>query len=280
MKVLVTGANGMLGHRVVEVARAAGHEATGIDIEDLDLVDAAATTAFLAEHRPGAVVNCAAYTAVDRAEDEEATALRVNGDAAGHVAAAAAAAGARIVHVSTDYVFDGARTDGEPYVESDEPRPQGAYGRTKLAGELAVAEANRDHAIARTAWLFGAGGPNFVDTMLRLGRERDEVSVVVDQTGSPTWTGHLAPVLVQLCDPSTGTGVLHTAGGGRCTWHALAQAAFDRAGLSTPVRETTSAAFVRPAPRPAWSVLASERGAPALPPWEQGLEGHLKETLT
>jgi dTDP-4-dehydrorhamnose reductase len=280
VRLLVTGAQGMLGHRVVDVARNAGHEVTGIDVQELDITDADATVAFLRDARPEAVVNCAAYTAVDRAEEQEDLALAVNGAGAGNVAAACAVVGARIVHVSTDYVFDGARSDGRPYVESDATAPQGAYGRTKLAGERAVAAHNPDHAIARTAWLFGRGGPNFVDTMLRLGRERDEVQVVCDQVGSPTWTGHLAPVLVGLCDPARGTGLFHTAGDGRCSWHALCVAAFGRAGLSTPVRETTSAAFVRPAPRPAWSVLATERAPdPPLPAWEQGLAGHLEEVL-
>lgn len=282
MRLLVTGAKGMLGHRVVAVARAAGHEAVAADVEEFDLTDSAATEAFVRETAPDAVVNCAAYTRVDDAEEHEGLAARVNGEGAGNVAAACAAVGARIVQVSTDYVFDGARSDGRPYVESDPVGPQGAYGRTKLLGEQAVAAAHPDgHVIARTAWLFGAGGPNFVDTMLRLGRERDEVSVVADQTGCPTWTGHLAPALVALCEPTAPTGTVHLAGGGRCTWHDLAAAAFDRAGLATPVHPTTTDRFPRPAPRPAWSVLATEReGVPRLAPWQEGLAGHLEETLT
>jgi dTDP-4-dehydrorhamnose reductase len=128
----------------------------------------------------------------------------------------------------------------------------------------------------RTAWLFGAGGPNFVDTMLRLGRERDSVAVVTDQVGSPTWTGHLAPALVDVAERG-GAGVFHAAGAGRCSWHELAVAAFRIAGLDTPVRETTSAEFVRPAPRPAFSVLATEReDGVRLPPWQDGLKGHLQ----
>jgi dTDP-4-dehydrorhamnose reductase len=279
VRLLVTGAAGMLGGRVVAVAREAGHDVVAADLPECDLTDRDATHAYVREVAPEAVIHCAAYTAVDRAEEDEATALRVNADASRHVGEAAAALGARVVAVSTDYVFSGDKAGGEPYVESDPVGPQGAYGRTKLAGEQALAEACPDHAIARTAWLFGAGGPNFVDTMLRLGRERDEVSVVVDQVGSPTWTGHLAPALLALTDPAYGTGVFHTAGAGRCSWHELAAAAFAAAGLDTPVLETTTDKFPRPAPRPAWSVLASERGAPQLPPWQDGLAGHLKETL-
>ncbi len=265
---MVTGAAGMLGRRVVAVARERGHAVEALGRADLDLTEAAA----VADRLTGArVVHCAAWTDVDGAEADEAAATRVNAQAAGHVAAAAA----HVVAVSTDYVFSGDRPDGRPYVESDRPGPRGAYGRSKLAGERAVLAADPAHAVVRTAWLFGAGGPNFVDTMLRLGRERDEVAVVTDQVGSPTWTGHLAPALVDLAERA-GAGIFHAAGGGRCSWHELARAAFALAGVDTPVRETTAAAFARPAPRPAFSVLATERpDGVALPFWRDGLVGHL-----
>ncbi len=268
MRLTVTGAAGMLGHRVVAVARERGHEVDATDLPDLDLTDAAA----VGERLAGAhVIHCAAYTAVDAAEADEATALRVNADASANVARAAA----HVVAVSTDYVFSGERPDGTPYVESDEPAPRTAYGRTKLAGERAVLGASPAHAVVRTAWLFGAGGPNFVDTMLRLGRERDEVKVVVDQVGSPTWTGHLAPALVDVAERG-GAGVFHAAGGGRCSWHELTLEAYRLAGLATTVAETTSAEFVRPAPRPSYSVLETEReDGVRLPPWRDGVKGHL-----
>jgi dTDP-4-dehydrorhamnose reductase len=275
-RLLVTGAAGMLGRRVVADAQARGWEVVGIDLAEADLTDYGQTEAVLQETGPDAVIHCAAFTDVDGAEEREELALAVNRDASANVAAAAASLGARVVAVSTDYVFDGELT-GRPYVESDPTGPIGAYGRTKLAGEEAIAGHNPDHAIARTAWLFGAGGKNFCDTMLGLAATRDEVSVVTDQVGSPTWTGHLSPALLDLAAASA-TGVFHTAGGGQCSWHALTVELFRAAGVDCAVKETTAAAFQRPAPRPAWSVMASERDeTPALPPWQQGVADFLNE---
>jgi dTDP-4-dehydrorhamnose reductase len=237
----------------------------------------------VAAAEPRAVVNCAAWTDVDGAETAEAAATAVNGDGAGNVARAAAETGARIVHVSTDYVFDGEREHagngtGEPWVESDAVNPLGAYGRSKLAGEELVAAATDEHAIVRTAWLFGAGGRNFVDTMLALGEERDEVSVVTDQVGSPTWTVHLADGLVELAERRGDVGILHATAGGACSWYELAVEVFDRAGLRCRVLPTTSDRFPRPARRPAYSVLGTERDeAPVLPPWQDGVAAYLSE---
>lgn len=275
-RLLVVGANGMLGREVVAAARAAGHEVTARDVESIDITDAAGTAQIVAADAPRAVVNCAAFTDVDGAEEREQDALAVNGTGAGNLAAAAAAAGARIVHPSTDYVFPGDASD--PYVESSPTGPRSAYGRTKLAGELAVAAANPGHAIVRTAWLFGVHGRNFVDTILRLASERETIQVVDDQVGSPTWAGHLAPALVELAGRET-TGIFHAAGAGRCSWFQLAREAVARAGIRCEVEPTTTAAFPRPAPRPAFSALASERGADAitLPPWQEGLAGFLAE---
>ncbi|MCZ4491357.1 MAG: rfbD [Conexibacter sp.] len=276
MRVLVTGAAGMLGHRVVADARARGWDAVGIDLAEADLTDPAAAQDVVEEHAPDAVVHCAAFTDVDGAEEHEARALAVNADASANIAAAAAMMGARIVAVSTDYVFDGTLT-GRPYVESDATAPLGAYGRTKLAGEEAIAGHNPDYAIARTAWLFGLGGKSFPDTMLKAAATRDEVAVVTDQTGSPTWTGHLSPALLDLA-AVTATGVFHTAGGGQCTWYGLTVELYRAAGLATRIRETTAAEFARPAARPAWSVLATERDeTPRLPPWQDGVAAYLRE---
>lgn len=276
MKLLVTGAAGMLGHKVAAHAQQLGHDVVPADIAQFDLTDAESTRAFVATARPQAIINCAAYTNVDQAEENEDKALAINGDGAGNLARAAAASGARIVHVSTDYVFDG--SNDVPWVESDTPSPLGAYGRTKLAGEKLVAAATADHAIVRTAWLFGAGGANFLDTMLRLATERDEVSVVTDQIGCPTWTGHLAPALVELAERTSDTGIFHAAGSGYCSWNELTIELFDRAAVNCRVLPTTSEAFKRPAPRPAWSVLGTERSpGVVLPPWQQGVQGHLDE---
>ena len=281
-KLLVTGAAGMLGQRVTADAKAAGWTVVGTDLAGtdlaVDLTDPAATSAALREVAPDAVIHCAAWVDVDGAEEKEAAALRVNGDASRNIARASSEVGARLVAVSTDYVFDGTLT-GRPYVESDPASPLGAYGRTKRAGELAIEAETENFVIARTAWLFGWPGKSFPDTMLRAGATRDEVAVVVDQVGSPTWTGHLSPALVELAG-GTVTGVAHTTGSGQCSWHGLTVELYAQAGLTTTVNETTAAQFVRPAPRPAWSVLASERtgeGVPVLPDWREGVAGYLAE---
>jgi dTDP-4-dehydrorhamnose reductase len=274
MRLLVIGAAGMLGQEILAAAEAAGHEPVGWDLPEIDITDADATRASVEELGPDAVVNCAAWTDVDGAEAKEELAARVNAEGAGNVAAAAAAANALVIQLSTDYSFDGTGT--EPYVESSPTSPLGAYGRTKLAGELAVAEAaTPDFAIVRTAWLFGPHGKNFVDTMLRLGAERDEVSVVDDQVGCPTYAGHLAGALVEIAGKHL-TGVRHVTGGGQCTWYDLAVAAFEATGTDCVVQRTTAAEFGRPAPRPGYSVLRSELDdTPRLPPWQDGLAAHL-----
>jgi dTDP-4-dehydrorhamnose reductase len=272
MRLLVTGAAGMLGRDVVAAAEGAGHDVTGLARRDLDIADPDAVRAAVAAARPDAVVNCAAWTDVDGAEEHEADATLINGAGAGYVAAAAP----YVVHVSSDYVFDG--TASEPYTESDPTGPAGAYGRSKLDGELAVA-ANGEHAVVRSAWLFGVHGKNFVATMLRLAEDRDEVNVVADQIGCPTFSGHLAPALVDIAERRL-TGILHVAGGGACSWHELAQATFDEAGVDCRAVPVTTAEFPRPAPRPAWSVLRSTRpDAPALPPWREGLSAYLRSEV-
>jgi dTDP-4-dehydrorhamnose reductase len=283
MRLLVTGGAGMLGQAVAAAATRLGHDVVALSRAELDVTDADHVRRVIAAAEPRAVVNCAAWTDVDGAETAEAAATAVNGDGAGNVARAAAETGARIVHVSTDYVFDGERAHagggtGEPWVESDAVNPLGAYGRSKLAGEQQVAAATDEHAIVRTAWLFGAGGRNFVDTMLALGEERDEVSVVTDQVGSPTWTVHLAEGLVELAERSGDVGILHATGGGACSWYELAVEVFDRAGLRCRVLPTTSDRFPRPARRPAYSVLGTERDeAPVLPAWQEGVAVYLSE---
>lgn len=265
----------MLGRDVLAAAERAGHEVVGLTRSELDVTDAGAVRRALEAERPDAVINCAAYTNVDGAEEDEAAAHALNGDAAGHLAAAAATVGAAIVHPSTDYVFDG--TKRTPYVESDSTGPNGAYGRTKLAGEEAVRAANERHFVVRTSWLFGVAGKNFVDTMITVGRDRDELKVVHDQVGCPTYTGHLADGLVKLA--ATGDyGVHHLAGTGECSWYEFATEIFSRAGVDVRVNPCTTEEFPRPAPRPAYSVLGSERRDPIrLPDWRDGLAAYLAE---
>jgi dTDP-4-dehydrorhamnose reductase len=230
------------------------------------------------DERPDAIVNCAAWTDVDGAQGREDAATAVNGGGAGHLAAAAAAAGAFIVHVSSDYVFDGRAPGG--YQEEAPAAPLSAYGRSKLAGGRAVAKAALgDHAIVRSSWLFGGHGPNFVNTMLRLAGEREEPSVVEDQVGCPTFTGHLAGGLVTIAERRR-AGVLHVAGEGSCSWFELARVALAQAGMDTLVLPCGTADFPRSAPRPACSVLRSTRAdAPGLPPWRDGVREYLRERL-
>ena len=279
MRLLLTGAAGMLGRDLAAAAERAGHEVTGLARPALDIRDAAAVHAAIAAAAPDAVVNCAAWTDVDGAEAHEADATLLNGTAAGHVAAAAAAAGAFTVQVSSDYVFDGTAT--EPYTESAATAPLGAYGRSKLAGEHAVAAAAPEaHAIVRTAWLFGRHGGNFVATMLRLAGERDALTVVDDQVGCPTYTGHLAEALVTVAERRLG-GVRHIAGAGACSWYDLAAATFAATGKHVALTRGATADLGRPAPRPAFSVLRTERpDTPVLPPWQDGLTDYLELGVT
>lgn len=275
MRILITGAAGMLGSDVRAATLAAGHEPIALARAELDITDAVAVTEAVGEARPDVVINCAAWTDVDGAEVDEADAAAINATGAGHVAAAAQAAGAWTVHISTDYVFAG--DHATPYVESDPVAPASGYGRTKLAGERAVAAAApARHTIVRTAWLFGHHGACFPRTILRLARERDTLSVVDDQIGCPTFTGHLAPALVALAAAPV-PGVVHVAAAGECSWFAFAKEIVTAAAVTCEVRPCTTAEFPRPAPRPAYSVLRSERGdaVPGLPHWRDGLTAYL-----
>ncbi|HEX8976963.1 MAG TPA: dTDP-4-dehydrorhamnose reductase [Solirubrobacteraceae bacterium] len=275
MRILITGAGGMLGHDVGIAAGRRGHETVALSRRELDVGDPRAVDAAISEAAPEVVINCAAWTDVDGAEAEYAAALAVNGDGPENVGRAAATAGAWTIHLSTDYVFDGRHT--EPYLESDETSPMSGYGRSKLAGERALARvAPERHTIVRTSWLYGLTGASFPKTILRLGRERESLSVVDDQVGCPTFTGHLAAALVSLAEDAPPLGVLHLAASGQCSWFEFAREIVAGAGLVCEVSPCTTAEFPRPAPRPAYSVLRSRRaGAPVLPHWREGLSEFL-----
>jgi dTDP-4-dehydrorhamnose reductase len=265
----------MLGSDVVEACAARDHEVVGLARAELDVTDADAVEAAIDRHRPDAVVNAAGWTDVDGAEDAEDAAMRVNDTAAALLASAAAAIGAKVLYVSSDYVFDGSK--GRPYVESDLPGAISAYGRSKQAGETSVAVANPRHFVVRSAWLFGTRGPNFVETMLRLGSEQPEVLVVSDQVSSPTYTRHLAEGIALLIEGDE-FGVHHLAGAGSCSWFEFAQEIFDQAGLESRVMAGTTEMLGRKAARPANSVLDSERSDPiVLPHWKQGLAEYMAE---
>lgn len=271
MRVLITGANGMLGRDLQ--AALARHEVTALARADLDVTDAAAVAA--AVHGHDAVVNCAAYTKVDDAETHEDLAYAVNATGPANLAAACAATGARLVTVSTDYVFDGDAT--EPYAE-DLPRdPINAYGRTKAAGEeLALAAHPVGTYVVRTAWLYGEHGPNFARTMLNLAKTKDTWSVVDDQLGQPTWTADLASQIVALLDAGAPAGIYHGTNSGQATWYEFARAVLEESGLDPErITPTDSASFVRPAPRPSYSVLGHDAwaiaGIPEMRPWREAL---------
>jgi dTDP-4-dehydrorhamnose reductase len=273
---LVTGAGGMLGRDLVRALDRHGEAVTGLDRAALDVTDAAAVADALTASRPDVIVNCAAWTGVDDAEAHEERALAVNGGGAANLAAACAAGGMRLVQVSTDYVFAG--TGQRPYAEDDIPAPRSAYGRTKLAGERAVlGRLPSAGYVVRTAWLYGAGGRNFVRTMVTLESQRPAVDVVDDQYGQPTWTADVAGQIIALIHSAARPGIYHATSSGQATWFGLAREIFRLLGADPArVRPIPSGALARPAPRPAYSVLGHEAWTrAAVPPigdWLPALE--------
>ena len=273
---LVTGAGGMLGRDLVSLLSRHGEAVTGLDRHGLDVTDPAAVAAAMAALRPDVVVNCAAWTAVDDAEAHEGEALAVNGVAAASLAAACATADARLVQLSTDYVFAG--TAARPYAEDDVPAPRSAYGRTKLAGERAVLERLPEAGyVVRTAWSYGEHGRSFVRTMVTLERQRPVVDVVDDQHGQPTWTADVAGQIIGLIGAAATPGIYHATSSGQTTWYGLAREVFRLLGADPArVRPIPSGALSRPAPRPAWSVLGHDAwtraGLAPIGDWREGLQ--------
>ena len=269
---MVVGAGGQLGTDLLLAL--VGQEVASFTRADLDITDGDAVARAVTAVVPSVIVNAAAYTAVDAAESDEANASVANAIAPGLLAAAAAVIGARFVHVSTDYVFDGDATT--PYDEAAATAPRSTYGRTKLEGEKAVLRELADAYVVRTAWVYGAVGNNFVKTMAKLERDRDTVSVVDDQRGSPTWSYDLARGLVALASSGAAGGVYHCTNSSETTWFRFARAIFEELGADPDrVLPTTTAAFPRPAPRPAYSVLGNRRwlaaGLDPLPNWRDAL---------
>ena len=284
---LVTGSAGMLGRDLTELLRLRGADFTPLTRADLDVTDPAAVAKAVGAVRPDVVVNCAAWTAVDAAEEHEAAALAINGQGAANLAAACVEGGALLIHPSTDYVFDGHATT--PYAEDALTDPAGAYGRTKLAGERAVLAALPDASyVVRTAWLYGAHGKNFVKTMLRLASNGTAPGVVADQHGQPTWTADVATQIIALVDKSAPPGIYHATSSGQTTWFGFAEEIFtlyhssagqdqDQAAERSVVspRPITTADYPTPAQRPAYSVLAHDSwptaGLSPIGEWKEAL---------
>lgn len=277
MRVAITGAAGLLAAAVLPALRDSGHETFPLG-RDVDVTDPHALHHAIAPHRPDWIFHLAAFTRVDACETEEARAQLVNGLGARNAAMAAVGSGAALLALSTDYVFDG--QSERPYHEYDRARPLNAYGRSKWAGEQAIRELCPRHVIVRTSWLFGRGGPNFVDTILTRARERQPLAVVDDQRGSPTYTRDLAAQLVRLAGGGH-FGTFHGTNAGEATWHDLATHALRAAGLDVPVERTTTAKLARPAPRPLYSVLdntwAERVTGHRMPDWRDAVDRYLEE---
>jgi dTDP-4-dehydrorhamnose reductase len=274
VKWLITGAGGMLGTDLQEELASRDETVVALTRDDLDITDSRLVSALLREHAPDVIVNCAAYTKVDLAESEEAAANAINGSAVELLATAANEVGARLVQISTDFVFDGSKR--EPYEVTDPTGPLSAYGRSKLLGEIAATHAHR-HLIVRTAWLFGVHGPNFVEAIRnQIRKGTNPLRVVSDQRGRPTYTPHLARAIVRLVGQSA-EGIVHYADAGECSWFDFASAVAEGSGVV--VKPVTSDEFPRPAKRPAYSVLSTERyeRITGVQPdsWREGLREYL-----
>jgi dTDP-4-dehydrorhamnose reductase len=272
--ILIVGAKGMLGQDLMRVLPG---DVRGVDIDEIDITSLESVRRVLLTLKPRVVVNSAAYTDVDGCETNVELAMRVNGEGVGNLAAVTRELGALLVQVSTDYVFDG--TKGIPYLEDDPVNPLSVYGRSKLLGEEKARE-NPEHLIVRTQWLYGHGGKNFVETMLRLAQERKELAVVDDQFGSPTWTVDLALAISTLIDYNC-RGTYHAANAGFCSWFAFAEAIFEEAGVEMNLRPQTTGELGRPARRPLYSVLdcmkLTSDARLELEQWREALKTYLEK---
>lgn len=255
-KILVTGANGQLGSELKDILGANNEQVFYTDVAQLDITKLDLVRAFIKEHKVTDIINCAAYTAVDKAETDQDIAYMVNCIAPKNLATVAAEENCRLIHVSTDYVFSGEACT--PYVESDPTSPLGVYGRTKLAGEEAVTDSGCDSVIIRTSWLYSAYGNNFVKTMMRLGKERDQLNVVFDQVGTPTYAGDLAAAIVKLIQSEElvdVSGLYHFSNEGVCSWYDFAQEVVDQENIACNVQPILSSQYPTPVRRPSFSVL-------------------------
>lgn len=278
MKVLVTGVKGQLGYDVVNELTKRGHIAIGTDIEEMDITDADSVDAVIKENAPDAVIHCAAYTAVDAAEDNADLCRKINAEGTQNIANVCKELDIKMTYISTDYVFDG---EGErPWEPDDERTPLNVYGQTKYEGELAVQNTLDKYFIVRIAWVFGVNGKNFIKTMLNLGKTRDSLTVVDDQFGSPTYTFDLARLLVDMVETDR-YGIYHATNEGICTWYEFACEIFKQAGMNVKVSPVSSAEYPAKAKRPSNSRMSKEKlaenGFEKLPTWQDALSRYLKE---
>lgn len=277
MKVLVTGVKGQLGYDVVNELKKRGMEAVGVDLEEMDITDAASVDKVLKDAAPDAVIHCAAYTAVDAAEDQEELCRRVNRDGTRNIAKVCRELDIKMIYISTDYVFNGQGT--RPWEPEDERQPLNVYGLTKCEGEEAVQELLEKYFIVRIAWVFGINGKNFVKTMLRLAESNKRVTVVNDQYGSPTYTYDLAKLLVDMVQTQK-YGIYHATNEGICTWYEFACEIFKQAGIEMEVVPVSAAEYPAKAKRPENSRMSKEKltenGFDRLPPWQDALKRYLK----
>lgn len=277
MKILVTGVGGQLGYDVCRVLADRGVEHRGVDIEDFDITDLRATHDYIAAYRPDAVIHCSAWTAVDKAEDEPEQCRAVNVDGTRNIAAACKEIGAKMLYISTDYVFPGT---GERFYEPEDPTgPLGVYGETKLAGELVVREMLEQYFIVRTSWVFGKNGNNFVKTMLRLTESKAEIDVVCDQIGSPTYTADLAPLLCDMVMTDK-YGIYHATNEGICSWTKFAEEIFRLTGKNVRINAISTSEYPTRAMRPLNSRMSKDKlekmGFSRLPSWRNALERYIE----
>ena len=281
MRVVVTGVGGQLGYDVVKELGARGHEAIGIDVAELDITDGAAVAAFFESTRPDALIHCAAYTATEKAEDEPDVCYAVNATGTQNLAKACKSIGAKMLYISTDYVFDG--KGNTPFKIDDAIAPLSVYGKTKYDGEVFVRELLDAYFIVRISWVFGINGKNFIRTMLKLAEQRDTVSVVSDQIGSPTYTKDLSPLLCDMIE-SEKYGTYHATNEGYCSWFDLATETFLAAGLDMNVVPVTSDAFPSKIKRPENSRLdkstLDKNGFSRLPDWKDAVKRYVAELKT
>ena len=276
MKILISGCDGQLGSDCGQVLRR-NHEVVGVDLKDMNITDAAVVENVIARVRPDILINCAAYTNVDACEKDRSLAWKVNVEGPKNLACIVEQYGGRLVHISSDYVFDGRKDPPEPYLEDDEPNPLSYYGRTKLEGEVAVRQATDHHLILRTAWLYGVRGHNFLKTMLRLALQKpeEEIRVVNDQFGSPSWSYRLALQIEKLIYVN-GDGVYHATSEGHCTWYELAKGFLETIGVPHALIPCATEDYPTPAPRPRNSILENrrlkERGINVMPHWQKDVD--------